>query len=92
MSIITDVASQTVVGGLAISATNVLIDQVPTITDAGTDEIPANLSDPDHSLNYTCGTNVTDFAISYGAQSGINYVGISGHNAATPAQATDRDL
>ena len=88
MSIITDLASQEVLGGLAISVTNVLIDQVPTITDPGDGEIPANLSDPDHSLNYTCGTNVGDFSISYGAQTGINYIGISGHNAATPAQAT----
>jgi len=74
--------------GLSISYTNVLINQVPTITDPGTDEIPANLSDPDHSLNYTCGTNVADFSISYGAQTAISYVAISGHNAATPASAT----
>lgn len=66
--------------GLSISYTNVLIDQVPTITDPGTDETPANLSDPDHSLNYTCGTNVSDFSISYGAQSNISYVAVSGHN------------
>ena len=74
--------------GLSISYTNVLIDQVPTITDPGTDETPANLSDPDHSLNYTCGTNVADFSISYGAQSNISYVAVSGHNAASPAPAT----
>ena len=74
--------------GLSISYTNVLIDQVPTITDPGTDETPANLSDPDHSLNYTCGTNVSDFSISYGAQTGISYVAVSGHNAATPSPAT----
>ena len=88
MAIITNIESQTLSAGLAISATNVLIDQVPTITDSGADEMPANLSDPDHSLNYTCGTNVADFTISYGAQSQLNYIGISGHNAATPAQAT----
>lgn len=74
--------------GLSISYTNVLIDQVPTIIDPGTDETPANLSDPDHSLNYTCGTNVSDFSISYGAQSDISYVAVSGHNAATPAPAS----
>jgi len=74
--------------GLSISYTNVLIDQVPTITDAEPGEIPANISDPDHSLNYTCGTNTQDFAIRYGAQTGISYVAISGHNAATPAPAT----
>ena len=74
--------------GLSISYTNVLIDQIPTITDPGTDETPANLSDPDHSLNYTCGTNVSDFSISYGAQTGISYVAVSGHNAATPSPAT----
>jgi len=74
--------------GLSISYTNVLIDQVPGITDAGTGETPANISDPDHSLNYTCGTNTTNFAISYGAQTSISYVAISGHNAASSESAT----
>ena len=74
--------------GLAISTTNVLLNVVPTITDAGTNEVAANISDPDHSLNYTCGTAVSDFAVSYGAQTNISYVGISGHTAATPDQAT----
>ncbi len=74
--------------GLSISATNVLIDQVPTITDPGEEENPANLSDPDHSVNYTCGSNSANFSINYGSQNNINYVGISGHNAATTANAT----
>ena len=73
--------------GLLVTYTNVLIGQVPTITDPGAGEIPANLSDPDHSLNYTCGTNTANFTISYGAQTAISYVAISGHNAATPAPA-----
>lgn len=73
---------------LSISYTNVLIDETPTITDPGADEIPANISDPDHSLNYTCGVNTSDFSIDYGAKNNITYVAISGHNAATPAQAT----
>ena len=73
---------------LAISTSNVLIDQVPVLTDAGTGEIAANISDPDHSLNYTCGTAIGDFQASYGAQSNISYVAISGHTAATPDTAT----
>jgi len=73
---------------LAISTSNVLIGVVPTITDAGTGEVAANISDPDHSLNYTCGTAIGDFQASYGAQSNISYVAISGHTAATPATAT----
>ena len=60
----------------------------PTITDAGVNEVASNISDPDHSLNYTCGTNAADFSVSYGAQSNISYVAISGHTAATPTQAT----
>ena len=88
MTIITSTASQTVVEGLSISTTNVLIGKVPTITDPGTGEVAANISDPDHSLNYTCGTNVADFVVSYGAQTNIAYVAISGHTAATPTQAT----
>ena len=74
--------------GLSISSTNVLLDVIPTITDPGTNEVAANISDPNHSLNYTCGTAVADFDISYGAQSNISYVAISGHTAATAAPAT----
>jgi hypothetical protein len=73
---------------LAISTSNVLIGVVPTLTDAGTGEVAANISDPDHSLNYTCGTAIGDFQVSYGAQSNISYVAISGHTAATPDTAT----
>ena len=73
---------------LAISTSNVLIDVIPTLTDAGTGEIAANISDPDHSLNYTCGTAIGDFQASYGVQSNISYVAISGHTAATPDAAT----
>lgn len=74
--------------GLSISYSNVLIDQVPVISDPGTGEIAANISDPDHSLTYTCGTSVQDFSVSYGEQTDITYVAISGHTAATPTQAT----
>lgn len=88
MTIITNNATASSSDGLSLSKTNVLINQVPVITDPGTDEIPANISDPDHSLNYTCGTSVGDFAVSYGAQTNISYVAISGHTAATPTQAT----
>ena len=73
---------------LSISYTNVLIGETPTITDPGAEEIPAYVSDPDHSLNYTCGVNTSDFSIDYGAKNNITYVAISGHNAATPEQAT----
>ena len=88
MPIISNTASQVLADGLSISTSNVLIDQVPTITDAGVGEVASNISDPDHSLNYTCGTNVANFAVSYGAQTNISYVAISGHTAATLTQAT----
>lgn len=74
--------------GLKLTISNVLIDQVPAIIDAGVNEVPANISDPDHSLNYTCGTDSADFSVSYGAQQAISYIAISGHNAATQAAAT----
>ncbi len=77
---------------LSISTSNVLIDQVPTIlNDAGVvsdNNAPSNLSDPDHSLNYTSGSNAGDFTISYGPQVGISYVAISGHNAAIGGPVT----
>lgn len=88
MTIINNVALATDRDGLSITTSNVLLNQVPVITDPGTGETPANISDPDHSLNYTCGTSVGDFSVSYGAQTNISYVAISGHTAATPAQAT----
>lgn len=88
MTIISNTVDAILSDGLSITTSNVLIDQVPTITDPGTGEVAANISDPDHSLNYTCGTSVSDFTVSYGAQTNISYVAISGHNAATPAQAT----
>ena len=74
--------------GLSISTSNVLEGLTPTIVDAGTGEVAANISDPDHSLNYTCGTSTGHFEVDYGAQSNISYVAISGHTAATPASAT----
>lgn len=74
--------------GLSITNSNVLIGVTPTITDPRTGEVALNISDPDHSLNYTCGTNVSDFSVSYGSQSNISYVAVSGHTAATPEQAT----
>jgi hypothetical protein len=73
---------------LSISTSNVLIGVTPTITDAGTGELAANISDPDHSLNYTCGSSTANFTVNYGARTNISYVGVSGHNAATPANAT----
>lgn len=74
--------------GLSISSSNVLEGQTPTIVDPGTGEVADNISDPDHSLNYTCGTSTGHFEVNYGAQTAISYVAISGHTAATPANAT----
>ena len=88
MTIINNASAATDTDGLSISTTNVLLNVIPTITDPGTNEVAANISDPDHSLNYTCGTAVADFSVSYGAQTNIGYVAISGHTAATPTQAT----
>lgn len=69
--------------GYSMSYTNVLRGVTPTITNPGTDQTASNITNPDHSLVYTCGTLSTDFEISFGVQTAIGYVGISGHNAAT---------
>ena len=87
MTIITNTAGAPLRDGLSITTSNALVDLVPTITDAGVNEVAANISDPDHSLNYTCGTSFVNFEVSYGAQANISYVAVSGHTAATPAQA-----
>ena len=73
--------------GFSLSKSNVLVGQTPTITSAGVGEIASNISDPDHSLNYTCGTAAEAFTVSYGSQTNISYVAISGHTAARPANA-----
>ncbi len=88
MTIITNTQEQTLAEGLSISTSNALIDQVPTVFSPGTNETPANISDPDHSLNYTSGTSTQYFEVSYGAQTNISYVAVSGHTAATIQQAT----
>ena len=88
MTIINNAALATDTQGLSISTSNVLLSLTPVITDAGAGEVAANISDPDHSLNYSCGSTTVDFSVSYGALTNINYVGISGHTASTPAQAT----
>ena len=72
---------------LAISTSNVLINQVPSVGDLGVGEVAANVSDPDHSLNVTAGTGVGAFSFGYGSQSNISYVAISGHTATNPAGA-----
>jgi hypothetical protein len=75
--------------GLSISTSNAILGITPSILNsAGIGEVAANISDPDHSLNYTSGTSGDDFLIFYPAMSDISYVAISGHTAATPANAT----
>lgn len=73
--------------GYSFSMTNVLRGLTPTITNPGVDQVPANITNPDHSLVYTCGTDSTDFELSFGPQTNISYVGISGHTAATLSPA-----
>ena len=74
--------------GLSLSTTNVLLGSTPTITDPGAGEVAKNITNIDHSLTFTSGTLNVDFEVSFGAQINIGYVGISGHDAALPAQAT----
>lgn len=69
--------------GLSISTSNLLFGVTPTVTSAGIGEIPANISTPDHSLNYTSSSAAEYFSVSYGATTSISYVAISGHTAAT---------
>lgn len=64
---------------LSITTSNVLIGQEPSIIDSGFEQVAANLSDPDHSLNYTSNTSSLLFTVFYGAQTSISYVAISGH-------------
>ena len=74
---------------MIVTTSNQLIGVVPTIPiDAGVGEIPANITDPDHSLTYTSGTATSAFTISFGVQTNISYVAISGHNAALTNDAT----
>ena len=73
---------------MLVTTTNKLIGVTPAIlTDAGVAQTPANISDPDHSNTYTSGTSTGPFTISFGAQTGISYVAISGHNTVVSADA-----
>ena len=68
---------------MLVTTSNKLMGVTPTIVvDAGIGESPSNITDPDHSLTYTSGTNSSDFMVSFGAQTDISYVAISGHNVA----------
>ena len=74
---------------MIVSTSNQLLGVTPTIdSDPGVGEVPANLTNPDHSLTYTSGTTTSGFIISFGAQNNISYVAISGHNAALTADGT----
>jgi hypothetical protein len=74
---------------MLVTTSNKILNVVPTIqVDAGAGQTPANISDPDHSLTYTSGTSTGAFRISFGAQTDISYVAISGHNAVGASDAT----
>jgi hypothetical protein len=73
---------------MAISLTNVLTNVVPVVTDGEIGAVPSNVTNPDHSLTLSSGIAVTDFSLSFGLISNLTYVAISGHDAATPTQAT----
>jgi hypothetical protein len=74
---------------MIVTTSNQLLGVTPTIpVDAGAGEVPANITNPDHSLTYTSGTATTDFRISFGAQNNISYIAISGHNAALTSAGT----
>jgi len=87
MSIIRTYEEQEYKEGYTLSKSNVLSGVTPVITNPSGDD-PSNLSDYDHSLNYTCNPTPDNFIISYGEHLNVNYVGISGHNSATSEQAT----
>ena len=74
---------------MIVTTSNAVLNVVPTIQiDAGTAQVPANISDPDHSLTYTSGTATSAFRVSFGAQTDISYVALSGHNAALTSSTT----
>jgi hypothetical protein len=68
---------------MIVTTSNQLLGVTPTIPiDARPGEVPANITNPDHSLTYTSGTASSGFTISFGAQNNISYVAISGHDSA----------
>ena len=75
--------------GLSISTSNALLGVTPSILNsAGVGQVAANISDPDHSLNYQSGTSSDDFIIFYPAVSDISYVAISGQTSASLFSST----
>jgi hypothetical protein len=74
--------------GIAITLSNVLTNVVPVVTDGAIGAVPSNVTNPDHSLTLSSGISVTDFSLSFGPLVDVTYVAISGHDAATPTQAS----
>ena len=74
---------------MIITKSNALIGIVPTIpVDAGASQTPAHVVSADHSENYTSGTSSSAFTISFGTRTDIEYLAISGHNAANSGTCT----
>ena len=65
---------------MIITKSNALLGVQPSVNEVTSGLDPASMTDPDHSLTYTSGSASTDFTVSFGAQSDIEYVAISGHN------------
>jgi hypothetical protein len=75
---------------MIITKSNALIGVTPTsIIDAGDSfQNPAHITSADHSENYTSGSSTAAFTVLFGTRSNIEYVAISGHNAADSGNAT----
>ena len=74
---------------MIVTKTNILSGVIPTVpVDAGTSQTPVHIVSADHSENYTSGVSSSAFTVSFGAQSNVEYVAISGHNAADSGTAT----
>jgi hypothetical protein len=74
---------------MKISKTNQLLGLTPTISVGSSSDTAKDLTDPDHSTNYTS-SNTQYMTVDFGAQASVNYVAVSGHNVTNSSSGTGR--
>jgi len=74
---------------MLLTATNIFAGLTPVISDNPSSDDPANLTNPDFSLNYTS-TSKQSMSIDFGVTPEINYVAVAGINIAGNGDGTSR--
>ena len=74
---------------MKISKSNLLLGVTPTVSTGASSDSAANISDPDHSTNYTSSNNQY-LTVDFGSRPVISYLAVSGHNVTDSGSNTGR--